>query len=328
MAGFSRFILLVLLSMFSMLSREVVALDVFFVHSYHHGYPWVQAYFSAFKDELNPHSLKDFQMDTKRLPESQFDIKAEQALSLIKEINPKLVVVSDDNALKLVGKPALEAGFPVVFLGVNNNPRQYVAMTDKVAGVLERPLFKRSVAELQRIVPNLRKILVLLEDGITSTAIINTSFDGRLHHKIGLTEVDVARVRDFSHWQLLIKDLPNTKYDLIIIGNYARLSDATGKPVPLEVTTEWTSEYSSIPVFAFWRFSVGSEKAVGGLVLSGEHQGRAAASIVNQYLSSGRFPNPLIRTPTQWQYLFSKSELKRWGLRLPKDLLEEVEWLD
>lgn len=33
-------------------------------------------------------------------------------------------------------------------------------------------------------------------------------------------------------------------------------------------------------------------------------------------------------TPKKGKYLFSKSELKRWGLELPDDIAELTEWME
>lgn len=304
------------------------ALDIFFVHSYHHSYPWVQEYYSAFNTHLNSFSLEDYQMDTKRIPADQFQQKADQALALIGQKKPKVVVVSDDNALRLVGKPALAAGFNVVFLGINGNPRLILPITPQLAGVLERPLLKRSVAELTRIVPNLQKILVLMDEGPTSFAILNTSFGNKKQQRINNVDVNVKLLRHFNNWQQAIKQSKQKSYDLIIIANYAKLLDQNNLAVPLNTTSRWSSQHSPIPIFAFWRYSIGKDKAVGGLVLSGKDQGRSSAEIVNHFLEKQRFPSLAILTPKQGRYLFSKAQLQRWQLDLPPNIIKQVEWLE
>lgn len=314
--------------LFIISAQPVLALDIFFVHSYHHQYPWVNEYFTGFKQNLNSHSLIDFQMDTKRLPESAFQQQAQHALDAIRQHRPKIVVVADDNALKLVGRQAANLGYPVVFLGINNNPREYLDVTDRVSGVLERPLFKRSVLALRNIMPRLKRIKVLLEEGITSEAIISASFGGYIRQSVDDIQVDVSKVRDFNHWQALVHAASIQGYDLIILGNYARLPDNNGGTVPTDITTKWTVLNSKIPVFAFWKFSVGADKAVGGLVLAGEFQGKTAASIVNHYLRAGEFSAPMIRIPTQGLYYFSRSEFLRWGFDLPEELEGQIYWVD
>ncbi len=314
--------------LFMISTQPVLALDIFFVHSYHHQYPWVNEYFTGFKQNLNSHSLIDFQMDTKRLPESAFQQQAQQALDAIRQHQPRIVVVADDNALKLVGRQAANLGYPVVFLGVNNNPREYLDVTERVSGVLERPLFKRSVLALRNIMPKLKRIKVLLEEGITSEAIISASFGGYIRQSVDDIQVDVSKVRDFNHWKSLVHAAPIQGYDLIILGNYARLPDNNGGTVPTDTTTKWTVLNSKIPVFAFWKFSVGAGKAVGGLVLAGEFQGKTAASIVNHYLRADEFSAPMIRIPTQGLYYFSHSEFLRWGFDIPKELEGQIYWVD
>lgn len=305
----------------------VYALDVLFVHSYHYGYPWVQAYYNAFTDHLDTSSLLGYQMDTKRLPPEAFQQRADEALALIEATQPKVVVVSDDNALIYVGKPALAQGYHVVFMGVNNNPRLILPLTPKLAGVLERPLFQRSVAELTRIIPDMKKILVLMDDSPTTQAIIETSYNKKLNQIVAGVEVNVKRTSSFGQWQGWVRESKTDRYDLIIMANYAKLEDSQGKHVPLKTTSQWTSKHAQLPVFGFWRFSVGDEKGVGGLVLSGQDQGKQTAKIVNHLLRTGEFAVPRIITPTQGQYLFSKTQLKRWNIELPDFIAKQAEWV-
>lgn len=309
-------------------SLHAYALDVFFVHSYHHAYPWVQEYYNAFSDHLNSSSLIDYQMDTKRIPTEQFQERADEVLQLIEQTQPKVVVVSDDNALRLVGKPALEQGFNVVFLGINGNPRLVLPLTHNLAGVLERPLLKRSVAELSRVLPKLNKILVLMDDGPTTTAIVETSFANQLSQEIAGVRVDVQRLKTFVEWQVSVKQSKAQGYDLIIMANYAKLLDQNGKTVPLDATSAWTSQYADLPVFGFWRYSVGKDKAVGGLVLTGQDQGKRTAEIVNYFLNENNFPLPHIITPKKGRYLFSKTQVARWNIQLPEIIEKQVEWIE
>lgn len=311
----------------SVVSVHAKALDVFFVHSYHKGYPWVQSYYTSFLQELGPYSVKDFEMDTKRLPDTEFNRQAERALKNISVSGPDLVVLSDDNALRLLGPELIRQNIPLVFLGINANPRHYLTMTDKVAGILERPLYKRSVAELHRIIPQLTKILVLLEASTTSQAIIDSSFYGKTRHNIDGTEIYVEQINHFTDWRRRVVSARSQQYDVIILGNYARIKDQTQQPIPLDTVTLWTSKHSPVPVFAFWKFSAGKDRAIGGLLLSGADQGKQAAIIARHYLKTGSMPQPLVRTPKKGEFIFSLSEMKRWRLSLPEDIARQTHWL-
>lgn len=304
------------------------ALDVLFVHSYHHDYGWVKSYYSAFKSKLRTDSLIDFEMDTKRLTEEQFQDQADKAMALIYQHNPKVVVLSDDNALKYVGQTALDAGYHVVFLGINANPRMYVDISPQLSGVLERPLLKTGVSEIIRIIPKVKKIRVLMDAGITSSAIVDTSFNNRMAQKFGWVQVDVSLAKNFEHWKSLVRESPKQGYDLLLTGNFAKLSNSQGDTVSVREVSQWTGGNSDLPVFSFWSYSIGKGLSIGGVVMSGEEQGYEAATIINSYLKHNEFMAPTIRRPQKGRYMFSRSELKRWHLKLPEDIELQAIWRD
>lgn len=304
------------------------SLDVFFVHSYHHAYPWVQEYYHTFKERLDTESLEEYQMDTKRIPQDKFQARADEVMDLILKKNPRIVVVADDNALRLVGKPALDEGFHVVFLGINGNPRLVIPITSKLAGVLERPLLKRSVVELARVIPRLRKVLVLMDDGPTTDAIIDTSFNAKTTQYVAGARVDIKRFKHFVDWQKEIIESKKNGYDLILLASYAKLLDENGRAIELDIVSRWSSLNAELPIFACWRYSIGKDMVAGGLVLSGDDQGKNSAEIVNYFLRHQQFPNPSIVTPKQGRYLFSKTQVNRWNLKLPIDIEKHVEWIE
>lgn len=304
------------------------AADVFVVHSYHPEYPWLQTYYKAFKAKLETEQLDDFYLDTKRLPEKAFRLQAEKALAQIRKAQPKVVVLADDNALKYVGPLVKGSGFPVVFLGINSNPRYYVDVDDQVAGMLERPLMKDCITVLMRVQPDFRKILVLMDNGVTSQAILETVWSNKKTSKIGWAHIDLVMTSDLSEWKNAVRTARSKGYHAVLMGNYARMMTDAGKPVSVREVSEWTSQHSDLPVFSFWRYGISDRMAIGGFVMSGAEQGSGAAQIVNRYLKLRRFLPPAIRTPSQGEYIFSRTQLKRWQIELPEDIARKTQWRD
>ena len=108
-------------------------------------------------------------MDTKRQSKSAYSKKADQAWAKIQQTQPQLVVLGDDNALKFLGPKLLDGNIPVVYLGINNNPNDYVPAGHNLTGVLERPLFDFNFDLIGKLVrPQPKKILVLFDHGTTS----------------------------------------------------------------------------------------------------------------------------------------------------------------
>lgn len=227
-----------LLTTLLLFSSPSFSLDVFFVHSYHSQFPWVKEYITAFKETLNSESLLEYEMDTKRLSKEHHSKKANEALTLIRNYRPKIVVTADDNALKLVGAETLKLNIPIVFLGVNANPRSYISLSSKVAGILERPLFQRGVIQLRKIIPHTKKVMILTEQGTTTDAIIETNFNNNRSTFVNDISVHIRTARNYEHWQELIHNSKGSGYDFIIIGSYSRLKNANNNHIPLNTTTE------------------------------------------------------------------------------------------
>ena len=117
-------------------------------------------------------------------------------------------------------------------------------------------------------------------------------------------------------------------YDAIFIGLYHTLVDDTGKHVSEQTVLAWASVHSPVPLFCFWEFSVGTGKAIGGLVLDGRDQGAKAAELVNAILA-GAQPRMLApRAAVRGEYVFSKHELARWQLTVPEKWQGKTQWRD
>ncbi|SON48766.1 ABC transporter substrate-binding protein [Vibrio tapetis] len=305
---------------------QTQAKSMVFVHSYHFGYPWVQEYRSGFFDTLDKMEVAEFQMDTKRRAPDEFKAIAEQAWSFVIKNAPDVVVVSDDNALKYLGPRLSEQGIPFFFMGVNANPRNYIPITDTVSGVLERPLVRRSVYMIGKVLPDVKRIRVLMDSTVTSNAILETSFGNKLNQTVTGIEVDTKLVSSWEQWQQFIFDAKYDGYDAVVIANYAGLKDRYGRHHDMDSVSEWTSEHSELPLFAFWAYSVGKKKAVGGLSISATQQGIVAAQLVNQYFEQQTMP--MITTPEKGAFVFSQSELDRWKLHLPAEIHSKARMLE
>ena len=312
--------------LFCMFAEDAIAADVAFIHSYHQGYPWVQEYRDGFLSGVNGHSISEYEMDTKRKPATEYEAIANQTWQFIQEQQPKVVVLADDNALKLLGSRIVEAQIPLVFLGINANPRHYITLDKNVSGSLERPLLKRSVFMLRQLMPSIRKVKVLMDRNPTSYAILETSFDDKFKQTISDIEVDITLEESFHDWKATVAKTKENGYDAIIIANYAALTNRFCENVSLDKVSHWTSRTSPLPVFAFWSYSIGEGKAIGGLIINGTEQGLAAAEKVNHFFVKGTLP--AISTPKRGTFMFSQHELDRWGIELPPTLLKKSTLVD
>jgi hypothetical protein len=174
---------------------------VLVIQSYHKEYPWDAGFLKGIRETLgNSARVTAFEMDTKRLPKETFSERAELAFAAYQEAQPDLVMVADDNATKMLADRISKTGTPVVFLGVNGDPRKYDLVGNPlVGGVLERPLVKRSIKSMQQIMPNkVEKALVLFDDSVTPQEVLQGQFKGEQHIKLAGRSAELHLTNDLT----------------------------------------------------------------------------------------------------------------------------------
>lgn len=292
--------------------------SVMIINSYHADYPWVLNHNTALCNNLPADvDVSVHYLDVKRLPVEVALERAKRLKQVAAKTRPDVVVLTDDFALRELGPFMASEGLPVVFLGINNNPRYYLGDMLNATGVLERPLLKRSIVYIKDLLGGkLNTILVLFDDSVTSRATLDFVFRGKTTNTFAKTVSDLELIKTFEQWKKVV--LAAGKYDALITGLYHTLVDDKGNHVSAESVIRWTSANSPVPVFAFWDFSVGKGKALGGFVLAGYPQGWEAAELVKKVLAGTPAESLQPRMTTTGRFLFSWHELERWGIELPE----------
>jgi hypothetical protein len=301
------------------------------VESYHAEFIWDHEYRQILIGMLGEHyNLEFFEMDTKRLPVALHAGMAQKALARIRLMQPVLVILGDDAALHYLGEPLDKLGIPGVYLGINGNPRNYGQMNFKnITGVLERPLIKRNIVFIRRILPSLRKVLVLFDNDLTSRLTYDEMFDGKPSIEIDGMQADLKLCKTLDDWKRSILTAPADGYQITIAGLYHTLTRPNGKVADADEVIAWASANTRLPLFALWEFAVGPHKAIGGLVLSSREQGKVAAGIALDILEGGVKPGQRLPvTARQGDFIFSKSQLARFSLELPPDIAAQARLLD
>ncbi|WP_108651798.1 ABC transporter substrate-binding protein [Dongshaea marina] len=305
---------------------------VLVIESYHAEYPWSQSYREGLESTLGPdYQLEYFEMDTKRLPQKQHLRKAEAAWESFLKTKPDLVVLADDNATRYLGPILALQSIPVVYLGLNNNPRDYSVYGAKnITGVLERPLIKRAIASAGSIfTPRPRQALLLLDNSKTSLAIFQDLAQGNPSPTFSQIRVDIRLVGEWNSWKQLVLESKKNNYDLLFVGLYHTLLDQNNRHIPAGEVLRWTSEHTPIPPLGLWEFSVGKDKTIGGLVLYGKEQGVEAARLIQQILNQGGSPGQIRPVTAQkGHFLFSKTQLTKWHVKLPDKIEKKSNWVE
>ncbi|WP_108651183.1 ABC transporter substrate-binding protein [Dongshaea marina] len=305
---------------------------VLVIESYHAEYPWDASYKEGLQSELgSDYQLDFFEMDTKRLARERHLQRANAAWEHYQQTKPDLVILGDDNAIRFLGPLLAQNSVPVVYLGLNNNPRDYsIYGAPNITGVLERPLIKRSIASAsQFFTPHPKRILLLLDSGQTSETIYKEIFNDQPNNTFLKISVDVRLVGSWERWQKLVKQSKKQGYDLLFVGLFHTLRNHQNQHIPAQEVLQWTSTHTPIPPLGLWDFAVGKDKTIGGLVLYGKEQGITAAWIARQILEQGVSPGKIHPVPAEkGRYLFSRSQLEKWNTKLPDFIETKAQWVD
>ena len=303
--------------------------NILVVESYHGEFAWDMDYKRGLEKVLAGNQITYFEMDTKRVSPDKYQEMADKAWALYEKIEPDVVVLGDDNALKFLGKKLGTTSTPTVYLGVNNNPRVYgVHGLANITGVLERPLLKKNISIVKKIIgPATKKGLIIFDNGTTSQASITGEFMGKDSMKIAGITVDLKQIGDIDQWKKVIAGADAAGYDFVILGLYHTIKDSAGKSVPASEVLSWTSENCKPPLFGFWSFSVGEGKTAGGMVIFGETQGVAAGMMVKKILNGAAPKSIAIVVGEKGELLFSTSALKKHKLTLPESIQKKARFL-
>ena len=299
------------------------------IESYSSDYSWDSGYIAALKDIIyEGNEILFFEMNTKNLPASEHGKMVEKAYEKFLDVNPDIVVLGDDFALKMLGPKIVSWGLPVVYIGINNNPRNYFEKFPcNLTGVLERPLFKRSLVFVKEFIPDAKNVLILFDKDITSEIVKKEYFYDKDSIRIEGMNVDVVLVDTFENWKDIISDSKN-KYDFMILGLYQTIRDEKGNIVDMNDVLRWTSENTPVPIFSFWDFGVGKDKAIGGYVLSSREMGEVAGKLINRILDGESIESIGHVYDEEGIFLFSKSQLEKWNFELTDRALDKVEYTE
>lgn len=322
---------LLLLLMLTSHPLMLYAAKVVVIESYHQGYQWDKEYYQAIADKLTPqHLVSHFEMDTKRLAKERYAERAELAWQFIVEQQPQLVILADDNAVHYLHQRLNSSHIPVVYLGVNMNPREYHLNEHKrFTGVLERPLLKRSLLLLERLLPQAkhRKILVLF-DGSNTSKIAAEYISKQPSSMLSDIEVHILQLTQLAEWQQQVRAAKDNGYSAIVVALYHAVRDEDNQSVDADNLLEWIANHTPVPNFGFWGFSIYANGNLGGYVLDGYHHGSIAADMALRILAGEKPENIFPITDDLGQYRFSRAAIKKWQLKLPKEIEKQTTWVD
>ncbi len=265
--------------------------------------------------------IDTFYMDTKRQTDTaHFDAIAQQAAAYITETQPDIVIVSDNNAVRLVLDVINESAIPFVFCGLNDSPTNYGLVNHPNAtGVLERAHIAETFDWIARVFGDEARLTLMFDDSITTNAYLRDVNQALADSPYSGAPVHL--VSAFEDWQAQVT-AANESSDALVIGTYHTLRDADDHPVHEDTVMQWTVENSVIPIVPFWEFSI-PFGALGGAVISGENQGYEAAQLAMQVANGTPITELDIITPPEGKLIINEAAVEHWNVAIPDDLRAE-----
>ena len=296
--------------------------------SYHADYLWSQSINQGAERGLAEYGydatntqIAYFYMDTKRNTATDYlTVVAQQAETLIRQTRPDVVIASDNNAIRLVLPPLADAGIPIVFAGLNDDPETYLGEPPyaSITGILERAHVLETFRWIDHVFGETR-ITAIFDDSITSATylpVVNAAIQ-----EMGWQDrASIHHTNDFEEWQQVVTAAVETS-DILVIGTYHTLRDSANRPIHEDAVMAWMVEHSTLPIVPFWEFSI-QQGALGGSVISGESQGYEAGRMAAQILNGAQPADLPIITPTRGKLIVNSEAIEHWDVSIPLNLLE------
>jgi ABC-type uncharacterized transport system substrate-binding protein len=272
---------------------------VLVVHSYHetqkgHVVEMTQGIEEAFVGSRV--KMKYFHMDTKRHTGLAWKKEAGQmATRVMDAFGPAVVIAMDDNAQAFfVQKNYARKEAPdFVFGGVNADISTYGFPRQNVTGVLERPNIKESLELLQRIVPSIKKILMLSDKSKTTDHFIEYCKTLDLPVEVIAYEQPLT----LEEWKANVHKYRN-KADAVGVYVSRTVKEVGGKThVPEAKLIDILTIEGKLPTVGFFD-TAATAGVLCGISVSMKEQGYVAGQMARAILE-GKTPSDFSIEPTQ-----------------------------
>lgn len=252
--------------------------NVFYINSYHEGYPPSDEAMRAIRDAFPSESyrLTIRFLDAKRKTEDEWrSSAADSFMHEIEKMQPAVVILSDDDAVKhmrdfILTKPEI----PFVFCGVNWSAEHYQLPRKNVTGMMEVLPLKQAIGQLKAIYPQSKSMAVVSENSLSEQN--NTVLLDTLYRNMELEPVYFL-VDDFEAWKAAFMEAQN-KTDLIYLPTNGAIKGWNN-----EAASKFVAEHTSKPSFTCDDFMM--PYAVFGLTKIPYEQGEWAAHVAKQILA-------------------------------------------
>ncbi len=293
-----------------------MAAKCLYVSSYHQGYAWSDGVERGLRKALEGHcEIRQFDMDTKRNKgEANARQAAQDALEIISDWQPDVLITSDDNAARYLVMPNFrETKLPVVFCGVNWTADEYGFPYSNVTGIVEVAPVKPMLTEAIKSMGGSRQAWYI--GAATPTEEKNARRFRQAASEAGL-DITVRLAETVDDWLRAYSDAQQNA-GLLIVGSSSGIPDwkpaditsaISVKTKILSVTNhEWMMPYAIL----------------GYTKIPEEHGEWAGYAAVNILKGANPADIPIV-TNRKWDLWLNTGLLEVSGIELPRTLVRNA----
>jgi len=259
--------------------------------------------------------LRIFFLDSKRQTSPELNSRRIDSIRwLINKLKPKVLIVSDDYAIKYLIEPYFNhLNLPIVFCGLNWSASHYNLSLSHITGMLEVLPLRESIQFLKNIYPHIKTIAIVSENSLSEQN--NTEILDTLYRNMGL-EPFYYLVDDFYNWQQSFIDA-NMRHDLIYLPTNGAIKGWIDDEAILFVNKNIKK-----PVFTCDDFMM--PFSVLGFTKVPEEQGIWAANVSKQIINGIKPSDIQITRNSQSITWFNKCLANKIGFNPDKEFLNDA----
>ena len=292
---------------------------VYYINSYHHGYPASDKTEQSIRNEFKdlPIDLKIAYLDGKRIKEDSVKLhRAEEIYKDILSAKPDILLVSDDDAVKYVVKPYFNSSaMPVLFCGVNWSHEAYKLDDNHIRGMNEVLPLGACLDSLSVYFPASVKLGILSENSLSEKN--NFLFLDTLYKNRGY-QPNYQMVDDFEQWMKSFIML-NDSCDLIYLPTNGAISGWDKKKA-----IEFIKKEIKKPIFTCDDFMM--DYAVFGMTKVIEEQGKWVSQTCIEVLNGKKISSIENTQNKESKFYWNPEFANIIGFSLPASLQTVIEF--
>ncbi|MDD1780073.1 diguanylate cyclase [Enterovibrio sp. ZSDZ35] len=287
---------------------------ILYINSFHRGYGWSDELESGLRETFatsaTPVELSVVYLDSRRFDPAEINNKVADILAL-KNVSSTidLVVTSDADAIAfaLENQKTLFPTQPIVFSSINGQSSSQLQDRANVTGISEYKDYLQSLELALSLHPQTqaiafigsskesydRNVLDIVKENVTSS--LDAQFDIEFLIDMSVDEVDAA-----------LSELP---VNTIVFMLASTLPKQEGGQYSSAETARILSSITPHPIYTYWHSHIG-HGALGGQIVTGHSQGKAAALLALEILDSPEKALPELR-PAPSSFFFDLEEMKK-----------------